>query len=254
MAWVSSCSVRLRRDIARLRRRRRSGRGWPGSGRARSSGRCRRCPPGCSPGTRPRRRRRDRGRPGPSRAASRCGRRGRWPGAGRRSGRRLRAGGASATPMTVCWLSSARSSRLEGLPVPLGGTAWRSAGGLPRTRAAGSGRGPTTSSQSDLPAKARTMLAGLYFEAKVGSRIWSTVSAVIESTVPMMLCPAGGSPKWSGLGGVVGDGHRVIQVHPDLLDDHLLLGLEVLLAEAGRRMSERTSNAFGRYSGRQVTW
>ena len=36
-----------------------------------------------------------------------------------------------------------------------------------------------------------------------------------------------------GLGGVVGDGHRVIQVHPDLLDDHLLLGLEVLLAEAG---------------------
>ncbi len=40
-----------------------------------------------------RRRRRGRGRPGPSRAASRCGRRGRSPGAARRSGRRSPAAG-----------------------------------------------------------------------------------------------------------------------------------------------------------------
>ena len=36
-----------------------------------------------------------------------------------------------------------------------------------------------------------------------------------------------------GLGGLVGDRHRVVQVHPDLFDDHLLLGLEVVLAEGG---------------------
>ncbi len=34
-----------------------------------------------------------------------------------------------------------------------------------------------------------------------------------------------------GLGGLVGDRHRVIQIHPDFLDDHLLLGLEILLGE-----------------------
>ena len=36
-----------------------------------------------------------------------------------------------------------------------------------------------------------------------------------------------------GLGGFVGDRHRVVQVHPDFFDDHLLLGLEVVLAERG---------------------
>ena len=56
---------------------------------------------------------------------------------------------------------------------------------------------------------------------------------VIESTVPMMLWPSGWLAEVRGLGGVVGDGHRVIQVHPDFLDDHLFLGLEVFLAEAG---------------------
>ena len=34
-----------------------------------------------------------------------------------------------------------------------------------------------------------------------------------------------------GLGRLVGDRHRVVQVHPDLFDDHFLLGLEVVLAE-----------------------
>ena len=33
------------------------------------------------------------------------------------------------------------------------------------------------------------------------------------------------------LGGLVGHRHRVVQVHPDLFDDHLLLGLEVVVAE-----------------------
>ena len=37
------------------------------------------------------------------------------------------------------------------------------------------------------------------------------------------------------LGGFVGDRHRVIQVHPDFFDDHLLLGLEVVLPKRGAK-------------------
>ena len=56
---------------------------------------------------------------------------------------------------------------------------------------------------------------------------------MIDSTVPRMLLPSGCAAEVGRLGGLVGDRHRVVQVHPDLFDDHLLLGLEVVLAERG---------------------
>ena len=36
-----------------------------------------------------------------------------------------------------------------------------------------------------------------------------------------------------GLGGIVGDRHRIILIHLDFFDDHLLLGVEVFLAKRG---------------------
>ena len=51
---------------------------------------------------------------------------------------------------------------------------------------------------------------------------------MIDSTVPRMLLPSGCDAEMGGLGGLVGHRHRVVQVHPDLFDDHLLLGLEVV--------------------------
>ncbi len=40
-------------------------------------------------------------------------------------------------------------------------------------------------------------------------------------------------PEVERLGRVVGDGHRIILIHLDLFDDHLLLGVEVVLAKRG---------------------
>ena len=39
--------------------------------------------------------------------------------------------------------------------------------------------------------------------------------------------------EMGGLGSLVRDRHRVVQVHPDLFDDHLLFGLEVVAAKSG---------------------
>ena len=131
--------------------------------------------------------------------------------------------------------------------------------GLPGRAAAlpGPAMGPassTSGSNRALPAKASTMLAGLYRRAKY-SRIWSAVmrrdrlDRAQDAVAQRMRAEVG------RLGRLVGHRHRVVQVHPDLFDDHLLLGLEVLARGAsGRRISERTSKAGGRYSGRQVTW
>ena len=53
-----------------------------------------------------------------------------------------------------------------------------------------------------------------------------------------------------GLGGVVSDGHRVIQIHPDFLDDHLLLGLEILGPEARAKDVGQDVEGFGEVFGK----
>ena len=77
------------------------------------------------------------------------------------------------------------------------------------------------------------------FDRQIGDRL----NRAQHATAQRMLAEV------QSLATVVGPERRLVLVHLDLFDDHLLFGVEIFLAQAGRRMSASSSTAGVWYSG-----